>query len=132
MDRRAFLTTLAGAGVATLLPATADAATWVHLGSERVRGLADVDRIHVGAGWGKFRKVRLHVRGNDLFLYRFVVRFENGGDQELAVRTFIPEGGHTRTLDLAGGKRFIRHVTFFYGKIPNGQGSTWVDLFGRR
>ena len=132
MDRRTFLTTLAGAGVATILPATAEAATWVHLGTERVRGLVDVDRIHVGAGWGKFRKVRLRVRGNDLFLYRFVVKFENGGEQEMHVSNYIPQGGHTRTLDLHGGKRFIRHVTFFYGKIPNGQGSTWVDLFARR
>lgn len=132
MDRRAFLTTLAGAGLATTLPAPAEAATWIHLGSESVRGLADVDRIHVGDGWGKFRKVRLRVRGNDLFLYRFVVRFENGERQEMEVRNFIPEGGHTRTLDLHGGKRFIRHVTFFYGKVPNGQGATWVDLFGRR
>jgi hypothetical protein len=132
MDRRAFLTTLAGAGLATVLPTAADAATWVHLGTRKVNGVLDVDSIGVGAGWGTFRKVRLKVRGNDLFLYRFVVRFENGGSQEMQVANFIPQGGYTRTLDLKGGERFIRRVNFFYGKIPNGQGSTWVDVYGRR
>lgn len=133
MDRRAFLTTLAGAGAAAMLPAAAEAApSWLKLGTTRVNGLADVDRIHVGAGWGKFRRVRLGVRGNNLFMYRFVVEFGNGQRQELRVRAFIPQGGYTRAIDLNGGKRFIKHVTFFYGKIPNGQGPTRVDLFGRR
>ncbi|MGD9915752.1 MAG: hypothetical protein AB7S80_16870 [Rhizobiaceae bacterium] len=133
MHRRAFLTTVIGGGVAaTMLPGVAEAASWLHLGTRRVNGLADVDRIHVGGNWGRFRRVRLRVRGNDLFLYRMVLEFGNGGRQEVGVRAFIPQGGYTRAIDLSGDKRFIRHVTFFYGKLPNGHGPTFVELYGRR
>ena len=132
MDRRQFLTAMAGAGLATLLPATAEAATWLALGTRKVNGLLDADRIHVGSGWGKFRRIRLRIRGNDLFLHRVVVRFENGGEQRVNVNRFYPQGSYTAALDLDGDKRFIRHVSFVYGKFPNGQGATFIDLQGRR
>lgn len=135
MDRRTFLLTFTGAALAaTMLPdVEAEAATgWIKLGTRKVNGFLDVDRIGVGAGEGKFRKLRLRVRGNDLFLFRMKATFENGGSQEFALRLLIPQGGYTRSLDLKGAKRFIRHVDFFYGKPKDGGGGTFVDLYGQR
>ena len=132
MDRRSFMLSLSAAGAAMLLPQAAEAATWVKLGTRKVNGLIDHDRISVGASWGTFDKIRLYVRGNNLWLYDLDIRFSNGSRQDVGVRAFIPQGGYTRAIDLIGDKRFIRHVTFFYGKPKNGQGPTFVELYGRR
>ena len=135
MDRRTFLLTFTGAALAaTTLPGMeAEAApNWIKLGTRKVNGFIDVDRIHVGSDDGRFRKLRLRVRGNDLFLFRMKATFENGGSQEFSIRLLIPKGGYTRSLDLKGDRRFIRHVDFFYGKPKNGGGGTFVDLYGQR
>lgn len=134
MDRRTFLFTLTGAALTAFLPGMeAQAATgWIKLGSRRVNGFLDVDRIAVGAGEGRFRRLRLRVRGNDLFMFRMKATFENGASQDFAIRLLIPQGGYTRSLDLAGDRRFIRHVDFFYGKPKDGGGNTFVDLYGQR
>ncbi len=41
-------------------------------------------------------------------------------------------GAHTRSIDLVGGDRFIKSVSFTYGKFPNGNGPTYVEVRGRR
>lgn len=132
MDRRSFMLSLSAAGAAMLLPQAAEAATWVKLGTRKVNGLIDRDRISIGASWGWFDKIRLHVRGNNLWLYDLDIRFGNGAKQDVGVRAFIPQGGHTRTIDLVGGERFIKSVSFTYGKFPNGNGPTYVEVWGRR
>lgn len=54
MRRRTFLGALAGGALLPLMPGPADAAQWSRLGTRRVNGLVDVDRIHVGAGASRF------------------------------------------------------------------------------
>ena len=132
MDRRGFMLGLAGAAAALALPEAAEAAVWVPLGTRRVNGLLDVDRIHVGAGLGTFRRIRIKVRGNALLLYDLRVRYGNGSEDKIPVRVLIPQGGYTRAIDLSGNDRFIRYVQFTYGKLPNGAGPTFVELYGRR
>ncbi len=132
MDRRLFLTGLTGLAIAPFAPVAAEAANWVHLGTRRVRAIADHDRITVGSGAGTFDAIRLKVRGNDLLLYDLDIRFGNGGHQNVHTRLFIPQGGQTRIIDLDGTDRNIRSVAFTYGKPINWRGSTYVELWGRR
>lgn len=108
MDRRTFMLGMAAALLAMALHESAEAATWIKLATLRVNGLVDVDRLHVGAGTGTFRKIRLRVRGNSLLLYDLRVRYGNGADDKIPVRLLIPQGGYTRSIDLTGGDRFIR------------------------
>jgi hypothetical protein len=132
MHRRDFLTALGGAALLPFVPATAEAATWVLLGTKRVNPIYDHDRYSVGSGAGLFRSIRFKVRGNNLYFYDLDVRFSNGGHQDVPVRVWIPQGGHTRTIDLDGGKRNIRYVDVEYGKSINGLGHTYVELWGKR
>ncbi|HHY50926.1 MAG TPA: hypothetical protein GYA10_14415 [Alphaproteobacteria bacterium] len=133
MLRRTFLSGLVlAAATPALLATEAQAATWVFLGSTRVNGLVDFDRIHVGAGKGSFDKLRLKVVGNHLMIYDLDVRYGNGVNDDIPVRMLIPEGGMTRVIDLRASNRFIRTVRFTYGKFANGNGPTYVELYGRR
>ena len=132
MDRRTFMLGLAAAPMALALPETAEAQQgWVRLGTRRVNGFIDVDRIPVGDGAGTFRSLRVRVRGNALRLFDMTVRYGNGVDDSIPVRAIIPAGGYTRVLDLRGGNRFIRFVQFTYGRLPTGARPTFVDLYGR-
>jgi len=132
MDRRSFITGIALAATGGLVATQAQAATWYSLGRRRVNGLVDVDQINVGASAGVFDKIRLKVTGNDLIIYDLDVRYGNGGQDDIPVRLLIPEGGMTRIIDLRYHDRYIRYVRFTYGKFPNGQGPTYVELLGRR
>jgi hypothetical protein len=134
MDRRTFLGGLVlAAAVPALIATEAQAANnWVFLGSRQVRPWFDFDQIHVGAAKGLFEKIRLKVVGNDLLMYDLKVRYGNGNDDDIPVRLLIPQGGQTRVIDLNANKRFIRHVRFAYGRVADGDGPTYVELYGRR
>ncbi len=132
MNRRLFLTAIAAATALPLIAQPAHAATWQFLGLREVNGLADFDSIRVGAATGPFTHIRLKVRGNALWLYDLDVRFSNGAKQDVPVRLRIPQGGETRQIDLRGASRNIRRVNFTYGKLPNGRGATYVELWGMR
>ncbi len=134
MLRRTFLGGLVVAAAAPALVATeAQAANnWELLGSRRVNGGLDFDRIQVGIGQGRFERIRLKVVGNDLLIYDLEVRYGNGVVDDVPVRLLIPEGGQTRAIDLRGSDRRIRAVRFAYGKFANGNGPTYVELYGRR
>ena len=133
MKRRIFLTAAAGILAAAVLsaPAQAIGPGWEFLGSRQVNWLIDRDTIHVGAARGTFRKIRLKVRGNGLFMHHLKVTFGNGAVQHIPVRFHFAQGTTTRVIDLRGYNRNIRRVTMTYSKPWNGKGPTTVKLFGR-
>ena len=132
MDRRNFLTSLIGISAAAALGGEALAAAPVFLGRRKVDPFLDRDVIHVGAGRGLFRKVQFHVSGNDAYIFDVNVDYTIGGNEHFGTRFKIPQGGFSRKLNLRYNKRFIRDVTFRYGKLPNGRGATHVELWGWR
>jgi hypothetical protein len=132
MHRRKFMFGMAGvlataatAGVAEAFP------LWIPLGRKRVGLFVDHDVIHVGS-FTNFHKIKLQVTGNGLYLYDLKVVYRNGDIDHIPVRWHIPQGGGTRVIDLKGGDRYIKTVQFWYGKLPNGRGRTYVHLWGRR
>lgn len=135
MERRNFLTAMLGlavpAAIVPLVPEAEAATSWRYLGTRRASVIADHDRIWVGPGSGTFRKIRLTVSGNALWIYDLDVRFHNGGHQDVGVRLRIPQGGATRAIDLQGADRHIRYVDFNYGHMPNFRGKAFVSLWGQ-
>lgn len=132
MKRRELLLGLGAAGLAVSvsIAGEAQAATWIKLGERNVNGALDVDTIHVG-GRATFGKLKLLVRGNDCYFYDMDVIYRNGGHDDIPLRFEVPQGGESRVIDLRGGERRIRRVTFKYGKPRNWKGSTTVELWGR-
>lgn len=133
MNRRTFITATAGVITAAVLstPAQAVGPNWELLGSKRVNWLIDRDTVHVGPGAGTFRKIRLRVRGNGLFMHHLKVTFRNGGVQHIPVRFHFAQGSMTRVIDLRGNNRKIRKITMIYSKPWNGNGPTRVKVWGK-
>jgi hypothetical protein len=132
MDRRSFLFGATSLVTLAFVPAEADAAVWRHLGTRRVGFFVDHDTIHVGGAAGRYDKIRFRVRGNAVWMYDLKVRYGNGAVDDIPTRFRIPQGGYSRVIDLRGGERYLRSVSFLYRRAVNGRGPAYIELWGRR
>jgi hypothetical protein len=89
---------------------------WTFLGDSHVDGSVDHDSIRVGRSDGTFRAIQLRISGGAINFERVIVRYGNGTQEEIPVRARIPDGGHTRIIDLPGDRRIIQSVDLWYGK----------------
>ena len=78
---------------------------WELLGQQSVGFGVDRDVIRVGRREGRFEKIALEVKDNDVEILDLKVFFNRGPPQDLRVREFIRAGGRTRPIDLVGGDR---------------------------
>ncbi|MFM9848088.1 MAG: hypothetical protein ACKVP3_13115 [Hyphomicrobiaceae bacterium] len=101
---------------------------WVELGCEQVSLLGkDRDSIRVGRREGRFKSIRLHVRGADVDLIDVKVIYANGEPDDIQVRHHLREGERTRPLDLRGWERAIDRVDLVYRTALNP-----VDIIARQ
>ncbi len=106
---------------------------WVLLGRRKVGFLVDRDVIEVGQKEGRFDRLLLSVKRNDIEILDIRVVYANGQSDELRVREFIREGGRTRPIELRGGDgRFIRQVEVTYRSKPSFQGQAVLFVYGRQ
>ena len=79
---------------ATLFSISAsNADEWVRLGDRNVGFINDHDTIHVGREDGRFKRLKLIVRRNDIKLNSIKVFFANGEVEDLPFDRMIHDGG---------------------------------------
>ena len=108
------------------------AQAWVNLGSCKVHGSRDYDEIIVTGSRGDFKAIKLFVENEGIDFDRVAVHYVNGQVDRVEIKNFIPAGGETRVIDLAGGDRVIKKVVFYYKSNPGTLRKGKVVLFGRR
>jgi hypothetical protein len=104
---------------------------WELLGAQKVGFIADKDVIQVGRKDGDFSAIKLRVKDNEVEFLDVKVVYANGQTDDIRVRNKIRAGGETRSIDLKGGDRFIRHVEFVYRSKPSFKGQATVELWGK-
>ena len=108
-----------------------DRADWTELGCQRVSLFnKDRDSIRVGRREGRFKAIRLHVRGADVEVFDVRVIYANGAPDDLPVKHFLRQGERSRPLDLRGWERSIDRVEMTYRTIPNFKGLATVCVEG--
>jgi hypothetical protein len=109
----------------------ADAGRWTELGCQRVSLFGkDRDSIRVGRREGRFKAIRLNVRGADVEILDLKVIYANGEPDDIRVRHFLRQGDRTRPLDLRGRERAIDRIDLVYRTIPNFKGQATVCVEG--
>jgi hypothetical protein len=103
---------------------------WELLGEQSVGFGVDRDVIRVGRREGRFSKIALEVRDNDVEVLDLKVFFNRGPPQDIRVRERMRAGARTRPLDLAGGDRVIDRIEITYRARPNFRGRAKVAVFG--
>jgi hypothetical protein len=111
---------------------TAMAGQWTLLGSSKVHGHRDYDEIIVTGSRGDYRAIKLFVQNEGIDFDRVVVHYGNGAVDKIEIKNFIPAGGETRVIDLAGGDRVIQKVVFYYKSNAMSSRKGKVLLYGKR
>jgi hypothetical protein len=104
-------------------PPPPDRADWTELGCQQVNLFGtDRDTIRVGRRDGRFKAIRLYVRGADVEMLDLKVIYANGQPDDIAVKSLIRAGERTRPLDLQGWERAIDRVEMVYRTVINPAG----------
>ena len=104
---------------------------WEYLGEAHVDGSQDHDSIKVGRSAGTYGAIQLRINGGAINFERVIVRYGNGSQEEIAIRSRIPDGGQTRVINLPGERRIIQSLDLWYGRDKWG-GRPKVSLYGLR
>lgn len=105
--------------------------TWELLGTQTVGFATDRDVVRVGRQDGRFRAIKLRVRGNAIEMLDLKVVYGNGQPDDLTVRSRIRAGGETRAIDLKGERRAIQEVQMVYKSRSNFKGRATVEVYGQ-
>lgn len=112
-------------------PGPGSGADWTELGCKQVSLFGrDRDAVDIGRREGRFRAIRLHVRGADVEMLDLRVIYANGQPDDISVRRVIRQGDRTQPLDLRGRERSIQRVEMVYRTIPNFKGLARVCVEG--
>ena len=119
----------------SLLSASASyAGEWVKLGERQVGFINDHDKIEVGREEGKFKRLRLRVRRNDIELNSINVVFGNGEVEHIKFDERLREGEDSPVINLktpSNEGRHIREVELHYHSRPDFRGEAVAELWGQ-
>jgi hypothetical protein len=94
------------------------------IGELKVSFTADFDVLPVRLKEGALRRLVFLAEGNDVEVERIVVTYGDGRKDEIPLRHRFAEGTRSRAVDLEGGRRLIRSITFYYrtaGRLKDGR-----------
>ena len=127
------LLTLVVANSGPVAAKSAKGGKWTSLGELHVKDRIDRDVLHLKSKKGTFDSIRLKVQGRAVQFRSLVIHYENGSEQEVALRSVIRAGKFSRVIDLDGKQRAIEKIVFVYDAqtLRPGKGAQ-IQVYGRR
>ena len=113
---------------ATISPAQGQ---WEQLGTRTVNFGLDRDEINVTASEGFFTGLKIRVDRSALNMHKMVIYFGDGSSQDVELRNTFKAGQESRVIDLAGNRRVITKVVFWYDTKNIRKTRAVVELWGR-
>lgn len=106
--------------------------SWKKLGSKKISYTLDRDVIQVGHHDGLFRKLKIKVTGGQVNMHKMTVTYGNGESDHLSLKHSFYAGSNSRVLDLEGGRRVIKEITFWYDTKNSSKRKAKIHVFGLR
>lgn len=104
---------------------------WEQLGTRTVNFGLDRDEILVTAREGFFSALKLKVDRSALNMHKMVIHFGDGSTQDVELKGNFKAGQESRVIDLAGNRRVITSVVFWYDTKNSRRKRAIVELWGR-
>lgn len=98
---------------------TSDKPGWQKIGQMTASFKKERD-VMVIVGEDRFAALKIKATEADINITDMEVHYENGTSQEIKVRQEIKKGTESRLIDLNGGERKLKKITFVYKTIANG------------
>lgn len=105
---------------------------WRKLGSKKVSYKLDRDVLKVGLQKGTFTKLKVVVTHGNLNMHKMIVEYGNGTKDVIPLKHNFKKGSDTRVIDLEGGNRKIKDITFWYDSKNNSKKRAAVTVFGKK
>ncbi len=105
---------------------------WVQLGTKTVDFQSDTDIVPVALHQGMFRFLQIVVRNNPIKMNYIKVVYGNGESETFKTRNIYTKNTRSRSLNLKGFVRFIKHIEINYKSIRTGQGPAIVEFWARK
>lgn len=106
-------------------------AKWEKLGTRKVNYGLDRDVIPVTVAKGGFTKLKIQVTGGGINMHKMIVEYGNGTKDEIELRHNFTKKSGSRIIDLQGGKRIIKKITFWYDTKNIAKRRGTIHVFGR-
>lgn len=109
-----------------------DKTGWHKIGEKIVDFQTENDEIAV-LGADRFSSVKLKIEKAPINLVSFDIYFENGEKQSVSILKELKPPGETRVIDINGGEREIKKVSFVYKTVANAKDKkAHVELWGMK
>jgi hypothetical protein len=105
---------------------------WTYLGSRKVNWGVEKDVITVGPKVTGLTKLKVKVTGGALNMRKMVVTYGNGQKDNIPLKFNFGKGAESRVIDLQGGKRQIKTITFWYDSKNKNKQKATIHVAGRR
>jgi len=105
---------------------------WKKLGSKQVANKLDRDVIHVGLKKGGFTKLKVQVTRGGINMHKMIVEYANGSQDKIELKQTFKKNYNTRIIDLEGGKRVIKNITFWYDSKNISRKKAVVHVYGKK
>jgi hypothetical protein len=119
-----------GAG-ASAAPVALAADDWEKLACRAVGFAVDRDSISVGRPEGRYKRIKLRVKGAPIEFYEVRVVFGNGNHFDIKIQQKVPANSESNAIDLPGDARGINQVDLIYRSIPTFKGNAEVCVIGK-
>ena len=110
---------------------TNKAGDWFFLADKRVGFGVDHDVIHFGNWKDDVRQLKLRITDGPLKMYDMKIYFDNGGTQDVQLRSRFAQGSESRVIDLDGGLRHLKKIEFTYETKGFLRGRSRVAVWGK-
>lgn len=104
---------------------------WHFIGDKIASFGVDRDVLLVN-GNDAFRQIKIRVTNAPLRIIDMDVYFENGDKMNVPLKNTFRQGGESRVIDLDGGVRQIKKITFLYETIGRKKGKARVAVWGKK
>jgi hypothetical protein len=105
--------------------------TWQVLGRATVDDGKDKDEFKI-EGADRFRNLRVKAQKQDIEMKDMDVYYEDGGKEDIEVKSVIKAGSQTRPLPLKGDSKRIKRVEFSYASKGKNDNKAVVILEGQK
>jgi hypothetical protein len=111
--------------------AKAEAEGWILLGSQQANFKSETDRITVESSKKPVKELLVVVEGAPLHIEELLVTFRSDKQHKAHVKQDLAANSASRSIDLPGEKRGIKHLDFVYRTTAKGGGKAVVMVYGR-
>lgn len=106
--------------------------TWDKIGTETVDYTIDHDVISLNKSQQTYTALKIKVINGTLNIHKATVHFANGDKQDVDLPEVLGPNNDGELIDLAGNKRIIEKVTFWYDTENKNNEKAMVEVWARK